>query len=660
MKPRGILSSDDMRCQLSPYCTIDVISNVFNRNMEVNPVTHASMYGSKSLKNDQIRLLFLEPGEEADPLTGHLEIVDIKHCPAYEALSYEWGLPDKHHRFTATDSGAAITITDSLYHALVDLRPARPPPGASILSRLTNAAYLQRETSRHRVIWADAICINQDDIEERQCQVSIMGTIYRQASRVITYIGPESDGSAAGIVLASTIKRAFEDRVQIDLGDPAGLAMAGLPPATDGSWKALKALCLRRWAGRCWCAQEFLCNRNLIMMCGRTVLPDWTTIFFIVQLVYARKIPAAIIPAYDEDPDSLRDCLISLADLRSPLQYATGRTKKPLLSLLQSFHPFQVSDHRDKIYSLLSHSLDYEDLGIEIDYAIPAHELYTTVAAKIIVKYQDLKLLLSNLHHKSLSGLPSWVPDWSTWYFGSDLAGTGQDYVLSASGRTKPSLRIITRAGEEHHTTKVKLGVSGCLINEITWVGDQILPYYTTHEGPIAVQRRDWITRQLEIVRKLDPYPGTKPDVDTTTVLWKTLISNTNHNETAARDDYVDFFNAHYLYDGNSGVGADKEKVRRFCDAVRWRSRYRRVAITERGYFGAVPQTAEVGDWVCMFHGGRHLFVVRPMDAGAHGGEVGSDTEFRYVGHAYVHGLMMGEVLKEDWYEERKGVVVLV
>jgi len=49
------------------------------------------------------------------------------------------------------------------------------------------------------VVWADGICINQDDLKERQQQVSMMGDIYRKAARVITYIGPEKDDSSSAI-----------------------------------------------------------------------------------------------------------------------------------------------------------------------------------------------------------------------------------------------------------------------------------------------------------------------------------------------------------------------------------------------------------------------------------------------------------------------------
>ncbi|KAM7210258.1 Heterokaryon incompatibility protein (HET) domain containing protein [Rhypophila decipiens] len=643
-----------------------------------------SLYGAKSLGSHQIRLLYLSPGHESDTLTGHLEVVNLKKCPPYEALSYEWGSPEKPCIFTATENNHRVNITESLYHALRDLRHAAPAPPQepSLTAWMRSLVRSERQSaSGQRVIWADGICINQEDLDERGSQVSIMASIYRGASRVITHIGHESDGSTAAVALAASLLGAFENRVKVDLQDASGLAKAGLPPITDKSWKALKELCLRRWAGRCWCAQEFLCNEDLIMMCGRTVFPAWTTLLSVVRLVYARQLPAAIIPSHDEDPESLRDCLISLINLRSPLQYMLKPQRKQLLKLLQSFHPFQVSDPRDKVYSLLGHSLDHEELGIEVDYTISPEQLYTTVAAEIATEYQDLRLLLSNLHHKSLSNLASWVPDWSTWYFGSDLGGAGYDHTLFASGHTRASLKVIgTRL-------QTKLSVAGCLLDTVTWVGDKILPYYTTHEEPVAAQRREWITRQLEIVRKLDPYPylstssgAQNPDI--TTVLWKTLISNTNHNESIAKAEYVDYFNAHYRHtdhpdDGRGAKDNDasdtSEKARRFCDAVRWRSRYRRLATTESGYFGAVPQTAQVGDILCLFQGGRHLYIIRPVDSGqlvnrsretveepGLGNVSTSCTEFKYVGHAYVHGLMGGEIVREEWYQKRKGEIILV
>jgi len=175
------------------------------------------------LRNGEIRLLHLYPGRETQPLTGRLQVVRLSQTPSFEALSYEWGLPDKSKQFSTTDGGFIIHITASLYQALRDLCPEM--------------------TQGPRILWADSICINQEDIEERQDQVAIMGDIYRLATQVITYIGPERPFSAAAIQMAS--KLAHLEHSPGDSFD--ALEQAGFPPSNDPRWYELKSLCLRSW-----------------------------------------------------------------------------------------------------------------------------------------------------------------------------------------------------------------------------------------------------------------------------------------------------------------------------------------------------------------------------------------------------------------------------
>jgi len=168
-----------------------------------------------------IRVLELAPGGQNDPLIGRLEHVEVS-VAGYEALSYEWGRPEKTHDFHLQD-GLKIPITESLHNALKDLR----------------------YNHQFRKIWADGICINQDDLEERSLQVSMMGAIYRKALRVITYIGPESDDSAMAVdfsrILCQLIESGADDSYVMP-GDPR------LLPASDQRcWRALKSLLLRRW-----------------------------------------------------------------------------------------------------------------------------------------------------------------------------------------------------------------------------------------------------------------------------------------------------------------------------------------------------------------------------------------------------------------------------
>jgi hypothetical protein len=80
-----------------------------------------------------------------------------------------------------------------------------------------------------------------------------------------------------------------------------------------------------------------------------------------------------------------------------------------------------------------------------------------------------------------------------------------------------------------------------------------------------------------------------------------------------------------------------------FRDTVRRRMRYRRLCVTRKEYFGAIPQESREGDLICVFEGGRSLFVVRDKE------EKGG---YELVGPAYVHGLMKGEILLMEEYKK--------
>lgn len=125
----------------------------------------------------------------------------------YEALSYYWGSPEKIHTITVGDG--QLQITRNLHTALQSLRDY----------------YIER------IIWIDAVCINQDDAEEKGCQVQLMAEIYAKASRVVVWLenttgDPEIDNEAYNdSALALGIIGSFAMRSQngnIDEGSQSG------------------------------------------------------------------------------------------------------------------------------------------------------------------------------------------------------------------------------------------------------------------------------------------------------------------------------------------------------------------------------------------------------------------------------------------------------
>jgi hypothetical protein len=108
---------------------------------------------------DCIRLLALYPSDKRSPeiITCRLFHVGVSEKPRYEALSYTWG--GSNPTETIMLDGEPFLIQGNLYDALYDLRP---------------------DGNRPRMLWADAICIDQRNLEER---------IYTRASTVLIWLG---------------------------------------------------------------------------------------------------------------------------------------------------------------------------------------------------------------------------------------------------------------------------------------------------------------------------------------------------------------------------------------------------------------------------------------------------------------------------------------
>jgi Heterokaryon incompatibility protein (HET) len=117
------------------------------------------------LNEDDIRFVVLQAGEPTDPvqcmlMTGHLDAL-----PKYEAVSYVWG--SQENSKTIHLNGQALFITQNLHQALIRLR----------------------KPAEDRLIWIDALAINQSDTLERNTQVRKMLIIYRSAHAILSWIG---------------------------------------------------------------------------------------------------------------------------------------------------------------------------------------------------------------------------------------------------------------------------------------------------------------------------------------------------------------------------------------------------------------------------------------------------------------------------------------
>ncbi|KAK6442070.1 hypothetical protein LTR95_001689 [Oleoguttula sp. CCFEE 5521] len=112
------------------------------------------------------RLLTLCAGFADDPIACDLTASAITAKTKYEALSYVWGT-----------SQAAYNIT------------VNGEPGFNVTENLHRALARLRLKDQSRVLWVDAVCINQTDLAEKADQVSRMDDIYTHAERVLIWLG---------------------------------------------------------------------------------------------------------------------------------------------------------------------------------------------------------------------------------------------------------------------------------------------------------------------------------------------------------------------------------------------------------------------------------------------------------------------------------------
>jgi hypothetical protein len=154
------------------------------------------------LEGPNIRLITVDPALQDGKLKLAMEQVPLTDGLDFHVLSYVWG--DETEKHAIVVNGQRLDVTQNLYDFLETTRQYEPnflshhehPHYKTIYN--TGNARTVAGSSRGKVtgpatmpmrFWVDAICINQNDLNERNKQVPRMGDIYSMASRVWIWIG---------------------------------------------------------------------------------------------------------------------------------------------------------------------------------------------------------------------------------------------------------------------------------------------------------------------------------------------------------------------------------------------------------------------------------------------------------------------------------------
>jgi hypothetical protein len=450
-------------------------------------------YKSLNQSTSDIRLLKLLPNDGNDKLKNipacQIFHISLDMNPTFVALSYVWGDPNS-SRIILVEK-CPMRVTTSLYDALMAIRPSKEPI----------------------IIWIDFLCINQSDTKEKGWQVALMGDIYRQAKKVIAWLGPADDSSdtvmdylnelgqradACGLTMGPEI--CLRLWLALESSPPAiqefpglvasALALSGgnefsitaiqrLLHCIDGRHSrdkllpmaGLRRLLRRPWWGRVWVLQEIALPHHAEFVCGtKTISRRWfsaayNAYYAFWEFLALRKQQGQILTDYHME-------VLLFASHRSKLMLSAWRiytlSDFPLLAMLRatcvgSVHNIgpeghqhlESTDPRDKIYALLALSKDREDLerrGVLPNYEKSKEVVFMSVTAALLQQGHVSILSLCRLLQHSL-GLPSWVPDWSQ-PMPETLQDVEPDHMtltprFNASGVTKCSRDIMISKSSE-------------------------------------------------------------------------------------------------------------------------------------------------------------------------------------------------------------------
>lgn len=359
------------------------------------------------------RIFTLAPASDfADALHGSLRIIyiplfDFNIVPIdgfiqafleeFEALSYAWG---------DVAPTSKVMCADNSYI----------PIAANLESFLRH----RRQTDVPISLWIDAICINQDDVQEKNSQVAAMGRIYSLATRLTIWLGPPSPDSAFAIkYLCSICAESPFSKLSTSKEQRA----------------AVQRLLQRAWWCRAWITQEIAFGaggrKHLLatLRCGPESI-RWCSLTRACARMYANALNMR-----QNFPDVTT--MLKLDELATRGNDETIGTNEPyscrLLRQLSKHRNRLASDPRDKVYSLVGLWVDTFAPGMPsngrldscssgkvpvVNYNHDTARVYTDFASWILNDMQTLQLLHNcQPLYSSTSGvnfkLPTWVPDWS-------------------------------------------------------------------------------------------------------------------------------------------------------------------------------------------------------------------------------------------------------
>jgi hypothetical protein len=350
------------------------------------PIYHPGS-GQSSAHKTEIRLIELMPAYMGDGLLCNMRCVNLDTKPQFLALSYTWGGNAKTHSIQMR--GFSIPVTINLYQALLQLRK----PLQSI------------------VLWVDALCINQESLQETNYQVTQMQKIYTAAQEVIIWLGNGTSSSDHAMDLIGLSPQEFRKKKHVEIR------------------KNLDDLFCRPYWSRVWVVQELASanrpGRACTLRCGHKSVTLVQFKDFLRRILHQTK----------------QSKLQSIMQPKSLITLSTQDSNRTFLHVLWESSFLVATNPCDKIYGIrgISPKFYRDNIAVNYDKTITFEKLSEKVLTLLIKKERSLDVLCCFHRCKSDLTSPSWLRD-----FQKRNPGISPEMYSSNKGR-KANAEVVNR-----------------------------------------------------------------------------------------------------------------------------------------------------------------------------------------------------------------------
>lgn len=618
------------------------------------PYKHVPLHDA----SNEIRIVLLAPGRSHE-VAIHCRIktstLPLDESSDYEALSYTWG--DTSDKQPIDLDGKEFYVTKNLDGALRYLRDKRT----------------------ERVLWVDAICIDQADNDEKSRQVQMMHRIYAHARKVLVWLG-ESDA-------------AVQDGLRFFEKKRSKLSKRELKRIPVEIQKSLAALYQRAWWSRVWVVQEvFFAKEYPTIGCGHF----WFSFEHALDVLYE-----LLSSSYDIHSDfvAVPDTEATLAKLFLLRKNDSNKDGVRFYSLLHATASYDATDPRDHVLALLN-MVKGEGNAFKPDYAMTTSAVYQQAVVSILeteAKEGKAEFLFHVVNSDSPT-MPSWCIDfskrgWEKVDMDLDLSlhrqaefefNQGDANAYNFFPKARPIIRHDIHEGTLH-LKAIPLGniksivTSAC--GQFTSLQQSGLP---TEDADVLMAKEQDMSNLLSEYRSFlhhaQPALEQRYGSDTARTaivageLWKIIADGRSpaggglfDNNHAHPDEYAvvqSFFREHIEEHDRHALDSiacttrelivqlDKtvaETVERQLVRIAHFARGCSLFTTNEGYIGRAAHPVQIGDLLCLLHNYRRPAILRDVGKG----------KYRLITFTWTHGVMQGELFGSSRVKDSPTICVV-